>query len=119
MGTCTVAEILVAESNHMFLAYLDPKNVLSDTENKPFQGDLHVVSTIPKTLPGCNVERSNKRRQGQQKSEEPVTPLFLCLLMHGIDSVLPVWPKWRLYPKVQPHYGNYRFFKFTKQGRFS
>ena len=37
-GTCTVAEILVPESNHLFLACLDPKNEFSDTENNLFSG---------------------------------------------------------------------------------
>ena len=48
--TCTLAVILVPNLNHMFMAYLDPKNVLSFTENKRCLGDLPIVSAMTTTL---------------------------------------------------------------------
>ena len=38
-GTCTLAIILVLKSNHTFMAYLDPKIVFLDTENKRLSGN--------------------------------------------------------------------------------
>ena len=77
------------------MAYLDPKNVLSFTENKRCLGDLPIVSALTTILQSCNAERNNKRRQGQQKSEEQGTPVLLCLLMYRFDTALPFSPKWR------------------------
>ena len=100
-GTCTVAEILVPESNHMFLAYLDPKNVFSDTENNLFSGwPSHSFSYNKNT---AKLQRGAKQQKMIGTAEirrASDTTFFLCLLMHGIDPVLPFWPKWRLYPII-------------------